>query len=234
MNSIGYLPDGTPLNRAGNAINHPESISPDPHTPGSPLPTSIYAADVGYLVDGTPLATAGNNSVKGVSAAPPSPPPAAAAAFVGSSAPTAPPMAASTPPAAAPVGQGTAMHGRKFEYSFQKDVYADMEFSNDVGYLPDGTPLNRAGNAINHPENIQPDSHAPGSPLPRANFMNSIGYLPDGTPLNRAGNAINHPESISPDLHTPGSPLPTSVYAADAGYLVDGTPMDRAGNLSVQ
>ena len=23
MNSVGYLPDGTPLNRAGNAINHP-------------------------------------------------------------------------------------------------------------------------------------------------------------------------------------------------------------------
>lgn len=25
-------------------------------------------------------------------------------------------------------------------------------FVNDVGYLPDGTPMNRAGNAINHPE----------------------------------------------------------------------------------
>lgn len=24
-------------------------------------------------------------------------------------------------------------------------------FVNDVGYLPDGTPMNRAGNAINHP-----------------------------------------------------------------------------------
>ncbi|CAE6941971.1 rbcL [Symbiodinium sp. KB8] len=53
--------------------------------------------------------------------------------------------------------------------------------------------LNRAGNAINHPENIGPDSHAPGSPLPRAIFVNSVGYLPDGTPLNRAGNAIDHP-----------------------------------------
>ena len=31
-----------------------------------------------------------------------------------------------------------------------------------VGYLPDGTPMNRAGNAVNHPENIQPDPHAPG------------------------------------------------------------------------
>ncbi|OLQ10747.1 Ribulose bisphosphate carboxylase, chloroplastic [Symbiodinium microadriaticum] len=54
--------------------------------------------------------------------------------------------------------------------------------------------LNRAGNAINHPENIGPDSHAPGSPLPRAIFVNSVGYLPDGTPLNRAGNAIDHPD----------------------------------------
>ena len=25
-------------------------------------------------------------------------------------------------------------------------------FVNDVGYLPDGTPMNKAGNAINHPE----------------------------------------------------------------------------------
>ncbi len=25
-------------------------------------------------------------------------------------------------------------------------------FANDVGYLPDGTPMNKAGNAINHPE----------------------------------------------------------------------------------
>ncbi|OLQ08563.1 Ribulose bisphosphate carboxylase, chloroplastic [Symbiodinium microadriaticum] len=231
VNSVGYLPDGTPLNRAGNAINHPESIGPDMHAPGSPLPASVYAADVGYLVDGTPLETAGNNSVKG---APATPPPAAAAAFVGSSAPAAPMAASAPPPAAAPTSPGTAMHGRKFEYSFQKDAYADQEFCNDVGYLPDGTPLNRAGNAINHPENIGPDSHTPGSPLPRAIFVNSVGYLPDGTPLNRAGNAINHPETIQPDTHTPGSPLPASIYAADVGYLVDGTPMDRAGNLSVQ
>ena len=83
-------------------------------------------------------------------------------------------------------------------YELNGNVLADLEFSNDIGYLPDGTPLNRAGNAINHPENIGPDSHAPGSPLPRANFVNSVGYLPDGTPLNRAGNAINHPETIGP------------------------------------
>ena len=238
VNSVGYLPDGTPLNAAGNAINHPETMGPDMHTPGSPLPASVYAADVGYLVDGTPMETAGNLSVQG-GAAPAAPPPVAAAAFVGSSAPVSSPAPAPAAPAPAPAVSSpgaprTAMYGRKFEYSFQKDAYADCEFTNDVGYLPDGTPLNRAGNAINHPENIGPDSHAPGSPLPRANFVNSVGYLPDGTPLNAAGNAINHPETMGPDMHTPGSPLPASIYAADVGYLVDGTPMETAGNLSVQ
>ena len=94
--------------------------------------------------------------------------------------------------------------------------------------------MNRAGNAINHPETIGPDPHTPGSPLPRAEFVNSVGYLPDGTPLNAAGNALNHPETMQPDMHNPGSPLPASFYAAEVGYLVDGTPMATAGNLSVQ
>ncbi|CAE7227674.1 rbcL, partial [Symbiodinium sp. KB8] len=44
-------------------------------------------------------------------------------------------------------------------YELNGNVLADLEFSNDVGYLPDGTPMNRAGNAINHPENMGPDSH---------------------------------------------------------------------------
>eukprot|EP00435_Cladocopium_sp_Y103_P052428 s215_g16.t1 len=155
-----------------------------------------------------------------------------------------------------------AMHGIKFSYSIQKDAYVDLEFLNDVGYLPDGTPMNKAGNAINHPETIQPDPHTPGSPLPRALFCNSVGYLPDGTPMNAAGNAMNHPETMQPDMHTPGSPLPPSHYYADVGYLdahvdleflndvgsplppshyyadvgylVDGTDMATAGNLSVQ
>ena len=91
-----------------------------------------------------------------------------------------------------------------------------------------------AGNCINHPETIQPDSHSPGSPLPRANLHNSIGYLPDGAPMNAAGNALNHPETMQPDMHTPGSPLPSSVYAADVGYLVDGTDLATAGNNSVK
>lgn len=94
--------------------------------------------------------------------------------------------------------------------------------------------MNRAGNAINHPESIGPDPHTPGSPLPRAIFTNSVGYLPDGTAMNAAGNALNHPETMQPDMHVPGSPLPTSYYAADIGYLVDGTDMATAGNLSVQ
>ena len=40
-----------------------ETIGPDPHFPGSELPSSVYAADIGYLVDGTPLDAAGNNAV---------------------------------------------------------------------------------------------------------------------------------------------------------------------------
>jgi len=60
MNSVGYLPDGTPINAAGNEVNHPENMSPDLHTPGSALPTSPYGADIGYFCDGTPIAQAGN------------------------------------------------------------------------------------------------------------------------------------------------------------------------------
>eukprot|EP00435_Cladocopium_sp_Y103_P059745 s657_g21.t1 len=179
---------------------------------------SFYAAEVGYLVDGTDMLRAGNLSVQG-GAAPPAPAPAApvpvAAAFVGSSAQT----------QTAPL-----RHSIGFAYAVQKDAYVDLTFGNDVGYLPDGTPMNRAGNCINHPETIGPDPHAPGSPLPRALFVNDVGYLPDGTPMNKAGNCINHPETIGPDPHSPGSALPPSAYAADVGYLVDGTPLDAAGN----
>ncbi|CAK9114662.1 unnamed protein product [Durusdinium trenchii] len=227
-NSIGYLVDGTPMNAAGNCLNHPETMQPDMHAPGSPLPASVYSADVGYLVDGTDLVTAGNNSVRGVAASAP----AAAAP------PAAAPQAAPQPVAAAFVGSSTQTSTtlRKpagFLYSVQKDAYVDLTFGNDVGYLPDGTPMNLAGNCMNHPESIGPDPHAPGSPLPRALFVNDVGYLPDGTPMNAAGNAINHPETMGPDPHSPGSPLPPSAYAADIGYLVDGTPLDKAGNNAV-
>lgn len=40
-----------------------ETIGPDPHSDGSELPPSVYAADIGYLVDGTPLDAAGNNAI---------------------------------------------------------------------------------------------------------------------------------------------------------------------------
>ena len=102
--------------------------------------------------------------------------------------------------------------------------------SSGIGYLPDGTPMNMAGNCINHPERIQPDPHTPGSPLPRANLHNSVGYLPDGTAMNAAGNALNHPERMQPDMHVAGSPLPKSVYYADVGYFADGTDLTAAGN----
>ena len=125
-----------------------------------------------------------------------------------------------------------AFRKRKCLFIFCLKCNAALFFS--LGYLPDGTPMNRAGNAINHPETIGPDPHTPGSPLPRALFCNSVGYLPDGTPMNAAGNALNHPETMQPDMHTPGSPLPPSHYYADVGYLVDGTDMATAGNLSVQ
>merc|ERR1719401_1772782 len=79
-------------------------------------------------------------------------------------------------------------------FIFEKPLrsYADYEFGNSVGYLPDGTLMNRAGNDINHPETIAPDPHVPGSALPRAIFVNDIGYLPDGTSMSDAGNLSNH------------------------------------------
>merc|ERR1712203_292669 len=130
---------------------------------------------------------------------------------------------------------GAAMGiGEAFIFEKPSRSYYQQEFGNDVGYLPDGTPMNRAGNDVNHPETIRPDPHVTGSDLPRALFVNDIGYLPDGTPMNRAGNAVNHPETIGPDPHMAGSPLPPphKGYANDIGYLPDGTPMHLAGNLS--
>ena len=106
------------------------------------------------------------------------------------------------------------------EVRFKSDMRFFFCGKLNLGYLPDGTPMNRAGNAINHPETIGPDPHTPGSPLPRAIFTNSVGYLPDGTPLNAAGNALNHPETMQPDAHAPGSPLPRSYYAAEVGFWI--------------
>ncbi|CAE8642949.1 unnamed protein product, partial [Polarella glacialis] len=47
-NEVGYCPDGTAMNLAGNNMNHPERIGKDSHTPGSTLPTSFYMNAVGY------------------------------------------------------------------------------------------------------------------------------------------------------------------------------------------
>merc|ERR1712204_97139 len=56
---VGYFTDGTSIIKAGNANNHPITAT-DPHTNGSPLPSSKYAAEVGYFVDGTDVTKAGN------------------------------------------------------------------------------------------------------------------------------------------------------------------------------
>jgi ribulose-bisphosphate carboxylase large chain len=143
---------------------------------------------------------------------------AAAAPFVGSS------------PSSGSRGD-RAVRGDGWVYAKAPNV--DGTYWNEVGYLPDGTPLNKAGNGENHPERIGRDLHVSGSPLPTSYYLNSIGYLPDGTPLNTAGNGVNHPERTSPDLHRNGSPLlpPLKGYVNAIGYLPDGTPMRTAGNL---
>merc|ERR1712178_310540 len=97
---------------------------------------------------------------------------ASAAAFVGSSK-----SASSSPKAAV-----------NSIFNYPKKSFADLEFGNDVGYFPDGTPYNKAGNEVNHPENMQPDRHVNGSPLPRSKYAADIGYFVDGTPIAKAGN----------------------------------------------
>ena len=115
---------------------------------------------------------------------------------------------------------------------YQKVGNVDGTYWNEVGYLPDGTALNLAGNAINHPETIQADTHKPGSELPKSYYLNAVGYLPDGTPLNRAGNLLNHPENIPADPHKDGTPLlpPLKGFVNAIGWLPDGTPLEKAGN----
>merc|ERR1712079_628933 len=111
-----------------------------------------------------------------------------------------------------------------FVYEKNARAQSNLEYYNDVGFFPDGTPYNRAGNAVNHPETIGPDPHKDGSALPSAVSVNDVGYF------------VNHPELIGPDPHTPGSALPGTLkgYVNDIGYTPDGTPMDRAGNLSLK
>ncbi|CAE8636842.1 unnamed protein product [Polarella glacialis] len=109
---------------------------------------------------------------------------------------------------------------------YAKTPNLEGTYWNEVGYCPDGTAMNLAGNNMNHLERIGKDSHTPGSTLPTSFYMNAVGYLPDGTPLNMAGNNVNHPERIGKDSHTPGSTLPTCFYMNAVGYLPDGTPLD--------
>merc|ERR1712087_287136 len=84
--------------------------------------------------------------------------------------------------------------GEAFFYERPARSFTQLQFSNDMGYLPDGTPMNAAGNAINHPETMGPDLHVAGSPLPPPfkGFVNDMGYLPDGTDMAVAGNLANH------------------------------------------
>ena len=67
-------------------------------------------------------------------------------------------------------------------------------FANDVGYLPDGTPMNKAGNMDNHPGRAAAVPRAPGSPLPLPpkGYLNDVGYLRDGIDMRLAGNVANH------------------------------------------
>merc|ERR1719343_392243 len=75
-------------------------------------------------------------------------------------------------------GAAASYTAEAWVYAKSAESFCNQEFINDVGYLPDGTPMNRAGNLINHPETVGPDPHMP------------------GTPMNTAGNLINHPETI--------------------------------------
>ncbi|CAE8686149.1 unnamed protein product [Polarella glacialis] len=72
---------------------------------------------------------------------------------------------------------------------YAKTPNVEGVYWNEVGYCPDGTAMNLAGNETNHPEKIK-NMHTPGSTLPKSFYMNAVGYLPDGTPLNMAGNEV--------------------------------------------
>merc|ERR1712003_31347 len=81
-----------------------------------------------------------------------------------------------------------------FYYAKPEKAYCELVFGNDVGYLPDGTPMHKAGNMNNHEGMVPADPHTPGSPLPLPlkGYLNDIGYLPDGTDMAIAGNLSNH------------------------------------------
>jgi len=106
----------------------------------------------------------------------------------------------------------------------------DVDYVNDVGYLPDGSPLNEVGNAAVRPPS--PDPHTPGSPLPPSFYVNDVGYLPDGQSIVTVGNAAVRP--LAPDPHTPGSPLPEGEFVNAVGYLPNGESIVTVGNAAVR
>ncbi|CAE8640485.1 unnamed protein product [Polarella glacialis] len=66
-------------------------------------------------------------------------------------------------------------------------------YMNAVGYLPDGTPLNMAGNEVTRSTilrrlgQIRTRTDLLCRP-PLKGYVNDIGYTPDGTPMDKAGN----------------------------------------------
>ena len=98
------------MNLAGNNINHPENIGPDPHAPGTTelqRAKSVVLELCAEACEGLPIS------------------------------------------ACLCLSHGVCCLERLCRLG---SPLPRAVFANDVGYLPDGTPLNKAGNAINHPE----------------------------------------------------------------------------------
>jgi len=106
----------------------------------------------------------------------------------------------------------------------------DVDFVNDVGYLPNGESIVTVGNAGVRPP--QPDPHTPGSPLPPSFYVNDVGYLPNGESIVTVGNAGVRP--LQPDPHTNGSPLPEGEFVNAVGYLPNGESIVTVGNAGVR
>jgi hypothetical protein len=106
----------------------------------------------------------------------------------------------------------------------------DVDYVNDVGYLPNGESLIECGNACVRPR--APDPHTPGSPLPPSFFVNAVGYLPNVESIVTVGNAGVRPPQ--PDPHTNGSPLPEGEFVNAVGYLPNGESIVTVGNAGVR
>eukprot|EP00929_Paragymnodinium_shiwhaense_P075658 TRINITY_DN386_c0_g3_i1.p1 TRINITY_DN386_c0_g3~~TRINITY_DN386_c0_g3_i1.p1 ORF type:complete len:218 (-),score=30.00 TRINITY_DN386_c0_g3_i1:34-621(-) len=121
---------------------------------------------------------------------------------------------------------GPAGHLESWYYYYPKT--RDVDFVNDIGYLPDGSAYNTVGNAAVRP--ASPDPHTPGSALPPSFYVNDVGYLPDGSSLVTVGNAAFRP--AQPDPHTPGAALPEGEFVNSVGYLPDGSSLVTVGNAA--